>query len=581
MASPAILAIKIVSDATKAAREFDKIGKKTSKWQQGTQKAGKVAGRFLLAVGGGAAVLTHYGEQAATSNSRIEQINRSMGLFGKQSDIVSQRLEKQAETQARATGVDQNAIKLTEAKLLTFKEIAKSADKVGGAFDRATTASVDLAAAGFGTADANAVQLGKALNDPIKGISALTRVGLTFTDKQKKVIKRLQDTGDMAGAQNVVLKAIEQQVGGTAVATANSTDKMKVAWSQVAETFGTLLLPMVDKVTGAVEKLTGWMQEHQGTVIAVVGALVGLAVIVKTVQIATSVYTAAVNLSAAAAKAWAFASKIVTGVQWALNAAMEANPIGLVVAAVVLLIAAFVILYKRSDKVRRIVDRVFGFIKRVGIAAIHGVVGFIKRHWQMVALLVAPLALAVVKVVQHWRRIKDFIGDRVADIVDKFTGLKDKILGAISGAGSWLIDTGRNIVSGLMTGIDSVAGKIGSYFLNKIPSWIRSPFEHALGISSPSRVFSGYGEQIVEGLAMGTRKLRGLAAVAGTELSTAVSRGFEAPNLRLASSGTALGAAGGTGGDTFQITVNGALDPVAVGDQLDKILKRRARRLSA
>src|SRR5690606_17472832 len=93
------------------------------------------------------------GETAGTSNARIGQIATSMGLFGDKADNVSNRLVKLAESQARATGVDQNAIKATQAKLLTFRDLASSADKLGGNFDRATTAAVDLAAAGFGSAE--------------------------------------------------------------------------------------------------------------------------------------------------------------------------------------------------------------------------------------------------------------------------------------------------------------------------------------------------------------------------------------------------------------------------------------------
>jgi hypothetical protein len=188
------------------------------------------------------------GENAATANARILQINTSMGLFGDATQEVSNRLVKLAEKTALNTGVDQNAIKLTQAKLLTFKELAQTAGIVGGAFDRATAAAVDMAASGFGEASSNAVQLGKALNDPIKGITALNRSGITFTADQKKLIKSLVDSGKTLEAQQIILKAIETQVGGTALATANSSDKMKVAFSLVSEQIGTALLPAFDRI---------------------------------------------------------------------------------------------------------------------------------------------------------------------------------------------------------------------------------------------------------------------------------------------------------------------------------------------
>jgi hypothetical protein len=189
------------------------------------------------------------GEAAATANARIEQINKSMGLFGESTAQVSESLIKYAEQTARLTGVDTNSIKATQAKLLTFKELAATAGELGGNFERTTKAAIDLGAAGFGTAEMNAVALGKALNDPIKGISALTRNGITFTESEKERIKVLVESNKVGEAQNMILQAIESQVGGTAEATANATDRMKVGFTQVQERIGLALLPVLDKFT--------------------------------------------------------------------------------------------------------------------------------------------------------------------------------------------------------------------------------------------------------------------------------------------------------------------------------------------
>jgi hypothetical protein len=189
------------------------------------------------------------GEQAATSNARITQIAESMGLFGTQAGAVSKRLQDLAKDTALQTGMDINSIKATQAKLLTFKNLAATADDTGGSFDRATKAAIDLAAAGFGAAETNAVQLGKALQDPIKGITALARSGVTFTDQEKEKIKALTDSGQVLEAQNLILAAIETQVGGTALATANATDKMAQAFQIMKEDVGTAVLPLFEQIT--------------------------------------------------------------------------------------------------------------------------------------------------------------------------------------------------------------------------------------------------------------------------------------------------------------------------------------------
>jgi len=228
-----------------------------------------------IGVGVGAAAvlgtkLIGAGEAASTSNARIETIAESMGLFTKEitglddgAKQVTDRLVDLANATARQTGVDQNSIKATQAKLLTFAELGQTADEAGAQFDRATMAALDLAAAGFGTAEGNAVQLGKALNDPIKGLASLSKSGVTFTDDQKDLIAALVEGGDVMTAQTMVLEAIEQQVGGTAAATADASDRMRVGFSQLMENVGQKLLPiferfvgfMVDRVLPAVDKV--------------------------------------------------------------------------------------------------------------------------------------------------------------------------------------------------------------------------------------------------------------------------------------------------------------------------------------
>jgi hypothetical protein len=247
------LTLKLLADISDFTKGIDQSEKKTQSMGDKIKKFGKIAAAGLLAAGAAAGAFAvkaiAAGEAAATSNARIDQINQSMGLFGASTDQVTASLIDYANQVARSTGIDQNSIKATQAKLLTFKQIAQTADEVNGNFQRATKAAIDLGAAGFGTAETNAVQLGKALNDPIKGITALTRSGVTFTESEKARIKVLVESNKVGEAQNMILAAIETQVGGTAEATSNASDRMKVGLSQVTETIGLALLPAFEKVT--------------------------------------------------------------------------------------------------------------------------------------------------------------------------------------------------------------------------------------------------------------------------------------------------------------------------------------------
>lgn len=251
---------QLKADMANLEAKFKGLGSTVAAQQNPIRNFGK---SLLLAAGVGLSVagLTSFtrsvitaGEESQRSDARLLQISKSMGIFGSQAGAVTNRLKDYADAQARVTGVDDDVIKQSQAKLLTFSQLAATAGVMGGAFDRATKATVDMAAAGFGDATNNAVQLGKALQDPIKGITALSRSGISFTEQEKSKIKTLVESNHMLDAQSFVLKAIEKQVGGTAAASATATDKMKVAFGQVEEAIGIALLPVV-------EKFSKWVQE--------------------------------------------------------------------------------------------------------------------------------------------------------------------------------------------------------------------------------------------------------------------------------------------------------------------------------
>jgi hypothetical protein len=350
----------------RAVADFKKLEGAGKKAQFALKKAALPAAIALGAVAAAAGGMIQAGEAAATANARIAQINESMGLFGNETEKVNERLIAYANATARATGVDQNSIKATQAKLLTFGELAKSADEVNGAFDRATKAAIDLAAAGFGDAESNAVQLGKALQDPIKGITALAKSGVTFTEQEKEKIKTLVESNRTLEAQEMILKAIETQVGGTAEATANDTDKLKVAFSQVSESIGLILVPILAGLAPILTNIAD-LAARNSKVFVIVGAVIaGVAGTILALNAAMKVYQA-VQLIATVATA-------------AFNAVLAANPITLVIIAIVALVAALVLAYKRFESVRNIVDNVFQFVTK----AVKGSVDAIKSYFETI-----------------------------------------------------------------------------------------------------------------------------------------------------------------------------------------------------
>jgi uncharacterized membrane protein YgcG len=279
----ALISVTISGNAAPLKKSLNESDTALGKFGSSVGKMGKVAALGFAAAGAAAgafAVSAIKGAEAArVADDRLAAVNKSMNLFGESTAAVTTRLQKLADAQEFELGVTAETIKATQAKLLTFNELGKSANELGGQFDRATTAAVDLAAAGFGSAETNAIQLGKALQDPIKGITALAKSGVTFTDAEKDRIATLIESNKIGEAQELVLAAIEKQVGGTAAATVTSSFKIGAAFGHIKDTIGDVLLPIFDRLASfVVEKVIPFfndLSERFGPRLADTFAMIG------------------------------------------------------------------------------------------------------------------------------------------------------------------------------------------------------------------------------------------------------------------------------------------------------------------
>lgn len=145
----------------------------------------------------------------AQMNATLESTQHAAGLSAQQLLNLSQELQ-------RTTTFSDEAVLSVENLLLTFTNIT------GDQFSSATTAVLDMATALGQDASSAAIQLGKALNDPIQGISALSRVGVNFSNAQKEVIAQMVKTGDTIGAQKLILAELSKEFGGSATAAAKT-----------------------------------------------------------------------------------------------------------------------------------------------------------------------------------------------------------------------------------------------------------------------------------------------------------------------------------------------------------------------
>lgn len=173
-------------------------------------------------------------------------------------NVTADEVADLAETLSELTGVDDELIQSSENLLLSFTNVRNELGDGNDIFDQATEASLDLSARGFGSVESASVMLGKALNDPLRGITALGRAGVTFTDQQKEQIRTLVEQNDLLGAQGIILDEVARQVGGSAEAAATPWDRLKVTLGNLREELGIYLIPKLDDAaTWLVEKLPG------------------------------------------------------------------------------------------------------------------------------------------------------------------------------------------------------------------------------------------------------------------------------------------------------------------------------------
>jgi len=176
------------------------------------------------------AVLTSTGSAAGVTSEELESLARGLSAVSGQSLFTDDQLLSA-----------QNV-------LLTFTNIKEFE------FADATAAIADLSQAMGQDLQSSAVQVGKALNDPVQGITALQRVGVSFTEDQKNLVESLVETGDVAGAQRIILSELERQFGGSAAAAAQTFSGQMVVLSEKIEdakgSIGDALLPLLTELGG-------------------------------------------------------------------------------------------------------------------------------------------------------------------------------------------------------------------------------------------------------------------------------------------------------------------------------------------
>ena len=243
-----------------------------------TTAAGFITGTVLMNAGQAIAdMFTSTIAEATEAQASLAQMEAALKSTGGAAGLSSQELQEYATQLQNITAFDDEAIQGAESLLLTFTNVK------GDIFKDATATILDMSQAMGQDLKSSSIQVGKALQDPIAGIGALARVGVQFSDSQKDMIKTMVESGDIMGAQKVILAELDKQFGGSAEAFANTyAGKMQQfnnTMGNVKETIGSALLPiMTDFMTNVIvpmlpavqamaDRFSDWMeglQESEG-----------------------------------------------------------------------------------------------------------------------------------------------------------------------------------------------------------------------------------------------------------------------------------------------------------------------------
>jgi hypothetical protein len=186
----------------------------------GLRKFGKMAALVggAAALGGLVATLKIGVDEFMGAQKVLAQTGAVLKSTGGAAKVTSKQITTMSESLMKLSGIDDEAIQSGQNLLLTFTKIRNETGKGNNIFDQATLAMTNLSVAMGKDLSSSAILVGKALNDPVKGVGALSRAGVQFTASQKDTIKALVESGNVMGAQKMILKELETQFGGSAKA---------------------------------------------------------------------------------------------------------------------------------------------------------------------------------------------------------------------------------------------------------------------------------------------------------------------------------------------------------------------------
>jgi hypothetical protein len=211
------------------------------------------------AIAGAFALIGKSVQDAAQAQAVFAQTEAVLKSTGTTANGTAKQISALSESLMKLSGFDDEAIQSGNNLILTFKNIQNQAGAGNDIFNRTSLAMVDLARVMKTGPEAQAIRLGKALNDPVRGVTALGKAGVQFTEEQRATIKSLVETGDLLGAQKIILSELESQIGGSAEAYgktfAGQLDIVRGEIGNLSEEIGVIVMPALKELVTAFREL--------------------------------------------------------------------------------------------------------------------------------------------------------------------------------------------------------------------------------------------------------------------------------------------------------------------------------------
>ncbi len=253
-----------------------------------------------------------------------------------------------SELQGRSVFGDEQILNDVTAKLLTFTNIA------GDNFKKAQQAALDMSTVLDQDVKGIVTQLGKALNDPVKNLSALSRMGIQFSKDQTEVIRKFAETNQLAEAQAIILDTLARRYGGQAEAASKvglgALRQLKNAWGDFLEQIGSNMMPVVTKIANALSKVVAVLQDMDPRIRKIIIVVAALAAAIGPVSLVLGQVVKILPLvKSGFALLVAPIKTVVLGIK-SLTAAIASNPIGLLLTVLSAGVALFMAFRKRTDE---------------------------------------------------------------------------------------------------------------------------------------------------------------------------------------------------------------------------------------